>query len=41
MNLGTGNPTLSWIHRLRISVPKACREKKLIQNPILRLWRLM
>ena len=30
----TGNPTLSWIHRLRISVPKACREKKLIQNPI-------
>lgn len=30
----TGNPTLSWIHRLRISVPQACREKKLIQNPI-------
>lgn len=30
----TGNPTLSWIHRLRILVPQACREKKLIQNPI-------
>lgn len=30
----TGNPTLSWIHRLRISVPQVCREKKLIQNPI-------
>ena len=24
----TGNPTLSWIHRLRIPVSQACREKK-------------
>ena len=30
----TGNPTLSWIHRLRIPVSQACREKNLIQNPI-------
>lgn len=33
-DFSTGNPTLSWTHRLRISVPQACREKKLIQNPI-------
>ena len=30
----TGNPTLSWEYRLRIPVPKVCREMKLITNPI-------
>lgn len=30
----TGNPTLSWTHRLRLPVPKLCREGILIKNPI-------
>ena len=30
----TGNPTLSWTHRLRLPVPKLCREGRLIKNPI-------
>lgn len=30
----TGNPTLSWIHRLRIPVPYDCREGTLVTNPI-------
>ena len=30
----TGNPTLSWTHRLRIPVPCDCREGSLVTNPI-------
>lgn len=30
----TGNPTLSWMHRLRIPVPCDCREGSLVTNPI-------
>lgn len=30
----TGNPTLSWVHRLRIPVPYDCRNRKLVTNPI-------
>ena len=30
----TGNPTLSWMHRLRIPVPCDCRELSLVTNPI-------
>lgn len=30
----TGNPTLSWMHRLRIPVPCDCREGSLVNNPI-------
>ena len=30
----TGNPTLSWVHRLRIPVPYDCREGSLVINPI-------
>ena len=30
----TGNPTLSWVHRLRIPVPYDCRNRELVTNPI-------
>lgn len=33
-DFSTGNPTLSWTHRLRIPVPYDCRKGKLVTNPI-------
>ena len=33
-DFSTGNPTLSWTHRLRIPVPYDCREGVLVTNPI-------
>lgn len=30
----TGNPTLSWVYRLRIPVPYDCRNRELVTNPI-------
>ena len=33
-DFSTGNPTLSWTHRLRISVPYDCRKGALVTNPI-------
>ena len=33
-DFSTGNPTLSWTHRLRIPVPYDCREGALVTNPI-------
>lgn len=33
-DFSTGNPTLSWTHRLRIPVPYDCRKGALVTNPI-------
>ena len=33
-DFSTGNPTLSWTHRLRIPVPYDCRKGELVTNPI-------